>query len=197
MVIHLGKHVHIQVGKAPPQLNEHVSVLGRIIAHATPPDLTKEEYEKWWPRLSKSEQDRYAVYETHNIIDLNGRTNILNYIGNDTISGTGTTGTQVVPFAQYFSVGTGAIALISAGDTTMVGELFRAQPSSATVSGNSVNISTFFGSGSANGVYTNAGLYGGAATGTLGSGTLQTHALYTFTKTSANSLVTSYVITLN
>jgi len=179
-------------------LEEKAHVLGRIIARALPPELTEEEFKAWWPRLSEREKSRYTVYETHNVITLNGRSAILNYVGNNILTGAGTTGTTVTPFSQYFAVGTGAIASVSAGDVTMIGEIFRAIPSSATISGNSVNISTFFSAPNANGTYTNSGIWGGGtATGTSGTGVLLTHALYAFVKTSANSLVSDYIINLN
>lgn len=179
-------------------LREKSRHTGRIFARALPPDLTKEDFEEWWPRLTEKERDRYTVYTTTNVITLNGRNAILNYIGNNSLSGTGTTGTACVPFSQYFSVGTGAIASVSAGDNAMVGELYRAVPSSATVSGNSVNISTFFSAGVANGTFTNAALIGGGtATGTLGTGVLQSHALYTYVKTSSFSLTNDYLVNEN
>ena len=179
------------------KLDEQAFIRGRIVAHALPPELTQEEFERWWPYLTAKEREKYAVYETHNVITLSGRNAILNYVGNDSLSGTGTTGTACTAFTQYFSVGTGAIASVSAGDTTMVGELYRAVPSSATVTGNSVNISTFFSAGVANGTYTNAGIFGNNATGILSTGTLYTHALYSYVKTNANSLTSSYIINLN
>ncbi len=179
------------------KIDERAFVVGRIFARALPPELTKEEFGKWWPRLSEHERDKYTVAETHNVITLNGRSAILNYIGNNILTGTGTTGTTVTPFSQYFAVGTGAIASVSAGDVTMIGELFRAVPSAAIVSGNSVNVSTFFSAGNANGTYTNAAIWGNNASSTLGSGTLLTHALYVYIKTSANSLTSDYVLNLN
>lgn len=185
-------HIHKE-----DKLDESAFIRGRIVAHALPPELTQEEFEKWWPYLTEREMSRYAVYEVHNVITLSGRNAILNYVGNNTLSGTGTTGTACVPFAQYFSVGTGALASVSAGDTTMVGELYRAVPSSATVTGNSVNISTFFSAGVANGTYTNSGIFGSTATSTLSTGVLMTHALYSYTKTNASSLTSSYIINLN
>jgi hypothetical protein len=186
MIIHIEK-----------KINEQAYVLGKIFARALPPDLTKEEFEAWWPRMAEKERDKYTVAETHNVITLSGRSAILNYIGNNILTGTGTTGTTVTPFAQYFAVGNGAIANVSAGDVTMIGEVYRAVPSMATVSGNSVNISTFFSAGNANYSYTNAALWGNNASATPGSGTLETHALYAYVKTSANSLTSDYVVNLN
>lgn len=181
----------------PTLLDEKAWVLGRIKIRLLPDGITKEEFEAWWPRLTEKERERFTVYETHNIITASGRSQILTYIGNNALSGGSVGLSNVVPFAQYFSVGTGAIATVSAGDTGMIGELFRAVPSTATISGNTVNISTFFGSTQANGTYTNAGLFGNNATGTLGSGTLCTHALYAYTKASGQSLTNDYLINLN
>jgi len=201
-------------------MREDAWVLGRIRTYLLPADLTREAFDQWWPRLPETERSRYLVpvrvprlrwnrwtqreewsgeyqdtLEAHNVITTNGRNQILSYIGDNTLSG-GNTGT-IVPFAQYFSVGTGAIASVGAGDTGMIGELFRAVPSSALISGNAVSISTFFGATQANGTYTNAGLFGNNATSSLGSGTLLTHAFYAYTKSSGNSLTTSYLINLN
>jgi hypothetical protein len=194
---------------------EQAEVLGHIRTYRLPAGLARADYESWWPRLSEQERAAYLVpvrvpekrwnrwtrrdeltgrwveaEEATNIITTNGRNQILTYLGAGSLVG-------VVAFAQYFSVGTGAIVSVSAGDTGMIGELFRAQPSSFAISGNSVNISTFFGATQANGTYTNAGLFGNGASGTFGTGTLCTHALYSFTKTSGETLTTSYLINLN
>lgn len=176
-------------------VEEQAWVLGRIKARALPADLTLEDFLAWWPRLTEKERDRYTVEETKNVITVNGRTNILTYIGNTALSG-GIGGT-VVPWAMFFAVGTGATASVSAGDTGMYTEFYRAAPSTATISGNSVNISTFFAAGNGNATYTNAGLWGNNATSSANSGTLMTHALYTYTKTNANSLTNDYIINLN
>lgn len=217
--LRLARAIVEAVRNAPP-VAENAWVLGRIRTYLLPADVTKESFEAWWPRLPETERSRYLVpvrvpqlrwnrwtqreewsgeyqesLEAHNVITTNGRDQILSYIGDNTLSG-GNTGT-IVPFAQYFSVGTGAIAQVSAGDTGMIGELFRAVPSSALISGNAVSISTFFGATQANGTYTNAGLFGNNATSSLGSGTLLTHAFYAYTKTNGNTLTTSYLINLN
>lgn len=217
--LRLARAIIAAMQNAPP-VAENAAVTGRIRTYLLPADLTKEAFDAWWPRLPETERSRFLVpvrvpkmrwnrftrreewngdyqevEEAHNVITTNGRSQILSYIGDNVLSG-GNTGT-VVPFAQYFSVGTGAIARVGAGDTGMIGELFRAVPSSALISGNAVSISTFFGATQANGTYTNAGLFGNNATSSLGSGTLLTHAFYSYTKNSGQSLTTSYLINLN
>lgn len=171
-------------------LQERGLIVGRIKACVIPA-MSEEEFRAWWPRLSLREQDAFVRYETHNIITANGRAQALAYLGNATLSG------NVVPFFQYFSVGTGTIAQVSPGDTGMASELFRAAPSTVTVSGNTVSVSTFFGASQANATYTEAGIFGNNATATLNSGTMCAHALYSFTKTSAETLVNAYQLNLN
>ena len=95
-------------------------------------------------------------------------------------------------------MGTGAINLVQAGDTTLVTELYRAVPSSYSVTGNTVDISTFFSTSNGNGTLTNCGLFGIAATGTANSGTLMTHALLNnYVKSNTNTVTFDYLITLN
>jgi hypothetical protein len=180
-----------EIKRPENELEENAFVLGRIKARLLPGDLTEEEWKAWWPRLTEKERDRYTVYETKNVITLAGKNNILTFLGSSSLSG-------VAAFAQQFSVGTGPIITVSVGDTSISSELFRAGPGSLTVAGNTVNISTFFGSSSGNGVYTNAGIWGdGTATSTLGTGTLYTHALYAFNKPNGFSLTSDYLLTLN
>ena len=176
------------------QIEENAMVVGRIKTYLLPP-ISEAEYAAWWPKLREAERERYLVSDVPNIVTQNGRTQILTYVGNGSINA-GLIG-NINPFAQYFSVGIGLIATLSAGDVTVNGEIFRAAPSAAIISGNAVALSTFFGSGSANGTYTNCGFYGVGATATLGTGTLLTHALYSFVKTSANSLTTTYIVNVN
>jgi hypothetical protein len=172
-------------------VKEEVFVLGTIKTRVLPSGISKADFEQWWPRLSEQERDRYTAYEAHNLITTSGRSQLLTYIGVASLSA------GVVPFSQYFSVGTGAIAQVSPGDTGMIGELFRAAPSTYTISGNAVNISTYFGATQANGTYTNCGFFGNNATATLGSGTLVTHALYSYTKTNGQTLTNDYLVQLN
>jgi hypothetical protein len=172
------------------ELEENTFVLGRIKARLLPADLTEEDFKLWWPRLTEKERDAYTVHETSNVITLNGKSNILTFLGSTSLSG-------VLAFAQQFAVGTGPIIAVSVGDTSLSTELYRTAPSTFTIAGNTVNISTFYGSTNGNGVYTNAGLYGGGATATLGTGVLYTHALYAFTKANGFSLTSDYLLTVN
>lgn len=162
--------------------------LGMIHIRALPP-ITREEYLSWWPHLSEKERERYEVAVCKNLITTAGRTQILTFVGNN-----GTT----QPFSQYFSVGTFPINSVSPGDTSVATELYRAVPSNYTVTGNNVDISTFFGTAQANGTLTNCGLYGGgSATSTLGTGTLYTHALInSYVKTNLITVTFDYIITL-
>lgn len=147
------------------------------------------EYVNWWHRFSLAEKARKGrlVVEQHNLVTSAGRTQLLTFAG---ASGSTTA------FAQYYAVGTGAIASVLATDTSLATELFRAVPSSSTIVGTTVTITTQFTTGQANGTYTNAGLWGGSATSTLGSGTLYTHILYSYTKTSANAIFNDYTISM-
>ncbi len=147
-----------------------------------------EEFTKWWPRFSEKERDRYTVLEARNLITSAGRSQVLTFIGNRAGG--------VVAFAQFYAVGTGAIFVVAPTDTALATELFRAAPSSFSVVGNQVTISTVFSTSQGNGVYTNAGLFGNGATSTPGSGTLTTHLLYSYTKTNANAITSDYSISL-
>lgn len=170
-----------------------------VIRARVPPFETREEWAYWWlpemvggkivrvARMSEREKERYTVYEARNMLMLAGRTQILTYIGSNNGNSTG--------FAQYFAVGTFPINKLTAGDTSLQGELFRAIPSTSAISGTQIDVSTFFGSSQAVGTYTNAGLFGNGATGTSGSGTLMTHSLYAYTKPNTNPLVNDYLIT--
>jgi len=141
-----------------------------------------------WQRFTLSEKAREAkqVVEAHNLITTSGRTQILNFIG-----ASGSTGA----FAKYYSVGTGAIYVVQPSDTALANELFRAVPASYSVVGNQVTITTNFGTSQANGTYTEAGLWGGAASGTLGSGTLYTHLLYSYVKVNGVAIINDYTLT--
>jgi len=171
-------------------MTDNMLFVGRIRTRCLPP-ITKEEFLAWWPKLSERERDQYTVYETKNLITTAGRAQLLTYIGAAALSA------PVVPFAMYFAVGTFPINTVNPGDTAVNGELFRAVPTTSTVTGNTVDISTFFSTSDANGTYTNCGIFGNNATSTPGSGTLVTHALYSYTKTVFNSLTNDYLITLN
>lgn len=166
------------------------------------PFETEEEYLYWWaaqrdstgrqigmPRMSQREKECYTVYESKNTLLNAGRTQLLTYISAN--NGTG------LAFAQYFAVGTGAIAAVQASDTTLATESFRKAITTATISGNQVTLSTYFGPSEANQTYTNAGIWGDFATSSLGTGTLYLKVLDSYTKTSANGISNDWVVVLN
>jgi hypothetical protein len=168
---------------------DSLKIDGLLRIYAFPSDEEMAEYANWWHRFSLAEKERKArlVVEEHNLITSAGRTQLLTFAG---ASGTTTA------FAKQYAVGTGAIAAVLATDTLLATELFRAAPSSSTVVGTTVTITTNFSTSQGNGTYTNAGIFGGTATGTANSGTLYTHILYRFTKTNAIAIANDYIISL-
>lgn len=162
---------------------------GIVKVRELPRDLTLEEYLTWWPRLTERERECYTTHEAHNILTLNGFNQLLTYVASSTATTLG--------FSQYFAVGTFPIISVQAGDTSVQGELFRAVPQSTTITGNQLTLSTYFGPSQANGIYTNAGLYGVNATATIGSGTLMTHTLYAYTKSNGTPISNDYIIVFN
>lgn len=164
--------------------------LGRILIRELPAHWDREMFEFWYPRMKERERARYTVGEIKNLITTAGRTQVLTFIGNPS--------SNTAAFSQYFAVGTFPINSVQPGDTAVNGELFRAIPSSFTVSGNTVDVSTFFSTAQGNGTLTNCGLFGVNATGAGGSGTLMTHALLNnYVKDNAHTVTFDYLITLN
>jgi hypothetical protein len=123
----------------------------------------------------------------HNQIMNASRTQILSYIGSSSGSSTA--------WAQYFSVGTSAITATTPSDTGLVNELFRKAPASYSTTCNEVDINVQFGSTDAWYVYTNCGIWGGAATSTPGSSTLETNSLFSFTNGS-QEITIDYTVAL-
>ena len=169
---------------------EHASYLGIIRWHEVP-FVDEAEYRRWWlpetviergvlrvirePRMSAREKERYAVAEDKNILTTAGRTQILTFMSSQ-VSGT-------APLAQYFAIGTFPINGVDPGDASVQGEIFRAAPSTTTITGTQVDVATFIGQTQAEATYTNVGLFGINAVGTVGgAGTLMTHALSNYTK---------------
>ncbi len=174
--------------------------MGLIRARAVPFD-SEEEWRYWWlpeikdgkiirpARMSDQEKDRYTVAEARNILTSNGIGAVLGYIG----SSSGST----EQFAQQFAIGDIAINSVSAGDTSLAGEIFRAAPSLSNITGVQIDLSTFIGSTQAAGNWTNVGLFGNGATSSSGSGTLMTHSLFTYTKVNGTPVTVDYLITQN
>src|SRR5579883_2250177 len=156
------------------------------------PFETEEEFRCWWHRFTPREKGRLLVYETHNLITQLGLNNINAYY-----AATG----SIPVFALYFAVGANPISGVLIGDTSLAGEVFRKVPTSSTIVNNVITNSTYFGptegghSGTNPVTYTNAGLFGNGATSTSGSGQLNTHAPYAYTKPYNQAITNDYPIT--
>jgi hypothetical protein len=166
-------------------IEENIKVVGIVKVRELPAGCSREDFMEWWPRLTEKERERHTVYEHKNILTTVGRNQLLNFIAsNNAVIGA---------FAQFFSVGTLPITSVSPGDTQVQTEIFRAVPTLITLTGQQVNISTYFGPSQANGNYSNGGLYGINATSTLGTGTLMTHALYVYSKQNGQAITNDYL----
>jgi hypothetical protein len=185
---------------APPP-NKKPEFAEGIIRVRRIPDWSEEEYRYWWlpetdghgkilrpARISEWDKEHeFQTDEFRNLITTNGRNNVLSYIG----SSSGST-TQ---WSQYFAVGTGAITYVSASDTSLANEVFRKAFTSFSVSGTQVDMNLQFGSGEGLFTFTNSGIFGNGATSTIGSGQLQTHALFAFSH-GAFSIAIDYLVNL-
>lgn len=193
-------HIRLRAARAiaPPALYDHFHISGLIRAREVPFE-TAEEWAYWWlgefdsqgrmiraPRMSAKEKERYTAAEANNILVLGGITQVLAYVG---ASNGNTTG-----FAQYFALGNISINQVESNDTSVAGEFFRGAVSMSAISGVQTDISMFAGTTQANGSITNAGLFGAGATATIGSGTLMTHSLFSYTKTNANPVTFDYLL---
>lgn len=160
---------------------------GIIRIRRIPDSWSESEYREWWlpttdnrgqiirpARISEREKQAMQIGEFHNAIMNAGRTQILTYMGSLTGSS--------VPWGQYFAIGTGAITATSPTDTALSNEIFRKQPTSYSVNGTEVDLNIQLAATDAEATFTNAGIFGNSATSTLGSGSLLTHALFSFTK---------------
>lgn len=170
------------------QSRTNTKFTGIVKVRELPRDCTLEDFLEWWPKLTEHEKERWTAYEHHNTLTTAGRNQILTYIASQTPTTLG--------FGQYFSVGTFPINTVSPGDNSVSGELYRAVPNTATITGTQLDLATYFGPSQANGLLTNAGLYGINATSTLGSGTLMTHTLYNYNKQSGTPINNDYLINL-
>jgi hypothetical protein len=182
---------------------EYLKVTGTIRFRRIPDDWTEEAYRYWWlpewnngstkiireARISQAEKDRYTVHEAHNLLTTNGRTNILTYMSS--------TAANTSAFAQWFAVGTFPLVTVSPGDTALGTELYRIQPSTATITGTQLDIESVLGSANAVGTLTEAALFGVNGTSTANSGTMQTHALLnSFVKANGVVYNVSYLLNL-
>lgn len=166
--------------------------VGHITGFEHPRGMPLKEYGKWWPSLSQGEQQRWKeahqCLETHNLLTVSGRTQLLSYVGSNAALS--------APFSQYLAIGTFPIASVSGGDTSVQGELYRQIPNTAVVTGTQIDIQTVIAAANANATWTSCGLYGLNATSTSGSGTLMTHALLSYIKTSAQGVTVDYLVNL-
>lgn len=192
--------IYDMVAFAPPP-NKPKFAEGIIRIRRIPNEWTEEDYKYWWcpttdgkgkilkpARISEQEKERlYQIDEFCNLITTAGRTQVLTYIGSPSGNTTG--------WSQYFAVGTGAITSVSAGDTSLANEVFRKAQTSYAVNGTQVDVNIQFGTTDGEYNYTNAGLFGNSASSTLGSGTLMTHALFSFSK-GAFAISCDYIVNL-
>ena len=95
----------------------------------------------------------------------------------------------------YSALGTGA-GTPAATDTTLFTELTRKLVVDSSSSGSIISISSFFGASEGNGVLTEFGMFGFAATGTPDSGTMVNHVNIVETKSSAETLTIESSITI-
>lgn len=182
-------------------MEEGLTIAGYLIVHELPPDWTEQTFRAWWlpewaggriirpARMSQREKERYAVAVFSNILTSAGRSYALQYLASRTAN--------TPAFAQYFGVGNVQINAVAPGDTSLAGEIARVVPSKANIVGTQVDIASFFGASQANTTWTNAGLFGVNATSTANSGTLMTHALISYTKSSSVSVTVDYLLNLN
>ncbi len=173
---------------------------GIIRVRRLPDDWSEDDYRFWWlpekdsegrvirpARMSPREKDRYTTDVFENQIMTAARTQVLTYIGSSTGNTTG--------FAKYLAIGTGAIQAPNPNDTTLATETFRKAQAANTVQGTQVDVNFALVAADANVTMTNCGLFGNTATATLGSGTLYTKALFSYTKGNY-SIAIDYLINL-
>lgn len=168
---------------------KHGFFVGHILVHEHPAGLPLAEYPAWRAGLTERQWESRTVAETHNLLTVSGRTQLLSYVGSNAAVN--------APFAQYLAIGTFPIASVSGGDTSVQNEIYRQIPNSAVVTGTQIDVQTVIGASSAVGNWTNCGIYGLTATASSGTGTLMTHALLTYTKTNSSGVSIDYLINLN
>lgn len=178
------------MGKGSDML-ETIGFQGILRIRELPEEWTHEQYLRYWcgehAIISEREKERYTVVEVKNQLMVAGRTAILTYIGS--------TSGSTTPYGKYIAIGTGTLQATSPTDTQLVNEVYRVVQSAYTIQGSQVDCNFQIPSGSAQVVMSEAGLYGGSATSTLNSGTLDTHVLFSYTKGNY-SISIDYLITL-
>lgn len=182
---------------------ERFGIHGIITLHKIPDEWTDADFKYYWcpvttptgqilqpARISDDTKRLWLAHEpVENLITNNGISYLL------TNTGVQSTGSMIV-FSQILSAGNGSITGVSRTDTSVAGDGFatgaRKAPASHANTGFSVTISTNYGSSDAVAQWTNIGFYGNGATTTTGTGTLTTHALFTFNK-QASAYAVDYV----
>jgi len=162
---------------------------GIVKVRDVPQEWDEATFFKWWARMKDKERDKYTAFETKNLITTAGLLAINSFLGS--------TGSSVNGFAKYLALGTGALAGPAVGDTSLVTESFRKVPGLLTITGNTTDITTYLLSTDAQSVLTEAGLYTGSASGTLNSGTLATHLLFSLNNAVGLARSVDYLIVRN
>lgn len=181
--------------KQPDPLREDIHIRGTVRVREVP-FKDEAEWRRWWlgefddkgrmirpPRMSEREKERYTVTESENMLVANGITQVLNYVGTSDGSSVG--------FAQQLAFGNTPLSRVNESDTSLAGEFLRIAPSPTSILATQTEVSAFHPGGSSSTVFTNAGLFGNGATGTLGSGTLMTHLLLQYTQPAASTQIPS------
>lgn len=183
-------------------LQETLDIHGKIIIYRLDHDMSDEELRYWLEpetalgddglyhivrpaRWSEQEKARRKELEIDNLITNAGMTQLLN---NLSVTGQG----NMQAFAQIFSVGNGAITGVTRADTSVAGDGFatgaRKAPASFSIVGFVSTITVNFLSTDAVSTWTNAGFYGFKPSGsqnastTTGTGELNTHCLFPYSK---------------
>jgi len=182
------------------ELIETITFSGIIKVHEWPGDWTIEDIIYWTlpetdrdgkiirpARMSAREIERYQVREYRNALTTAGRNALLSFAGSQNATTLG--------WSQYLAIGTGSLNVVGAGDTILVGELYRQVPNSAAITGNQIDIATIIGTNTAAGTWTEYGLFGKNATATANSGEMHTHALAnpSYTKVNGTPVTIDYL----
>lgn len=189
-----------------------IGLHGIITLHEIPSEWDDEAFKYWWcplttpdgqilqpARISDEAKAQRIVKRAENLITNTGIALILTNlsVANQV---------QQFPVTQILSVGNGAISGVTRADTSVAGDAFgtnaRKAPSSFSRVGFQTTIVTQYASGDANGSWSNIGFYGyntGSsqnATTTAGTGSLMTHALFSFSK-GATAYAVNYAFVLS
>lgn len=184
-------------------MSDTFRIKGIVRASEIPQEWSLDDFKYYWcdlhdadgnliRRAAMRERERlkYAVYEAENLITTNGINNILTMLSSSPGSG--------MFFSQILSLGNGAISGVSRADTSVAGEggLSNNRKAAAgfSITGSQTDIAFVYPGTDGQGALTNIGLYGQGANTTDGTGTLQTHALYSYSKPNA-TVTFDYLLT--